>query len=91
LQESYSKTFNDRKDLVVSISQMQLHDVWGQDNFTMLWPIGHYLNVLYGLLKPNAPFNEDGSKKAGVLYIVNQLFAIYFRLNTLRLCKNLLR
>jgi len=40
---------------------------------------------------PNAPFSEDGSKKAGVLYIVNQLFSMYFRLNTLRLCKNLLR
>jgi len=25
----------------------------------------------------------------GVLYIVNQLFSMYFKLNTLRLCKNL--
>jgi nuclear mRNA export protein PCID2/THP1 len=54
LQESYSKTFNDRKEY-----------------------------------RPDAPFDEEGSKKAGVLAIVNQLFAIYFRLNTLRLCKNL--
>lgn len=27
----------------------------------------------------------------GVLYIVNQLFSMYFKLNTLRLCKNLLK
>jgi len=40
---------------------------------------------------PSAPYSEEGSKKAGVLCIVNQLFSIYFRLNTLRLCKNLLR
>mmetsp|Transcript_10615 Transcript_10615/g.22483 ORF Transcript_10615/g.22483 Transcript_10615/m.22483 type:complete len:412 (-) Transcript_10615:36-1271(-) len=40
-------------------------------------------------LRPNEPFSEEGSKKAGVLYIVNQLFSMYFRLNTLRLCKNL--
>jgi nuclear mRNA export protein PCID2/THP1 len=40
---------------------------------------------------PGAVLSEDGSKKAGVLYIVNQLFAMYFKLNTLRLCKNLLR
>jgi len=40
---------------------------------------------------PNAPLDEEGSKKAGVLFIVNQLFSMYFRLNTLRLCKNLLR
>ena len=56
LQESYSKTSNDRKEF-----------------------------------RPNAPLDEEGSKKAGVLAIVNELFAIYFRLNTLRLCKNLLR
>lgn len=56
LQESYSKTSNDRKEFV-----------------------------------PGAPLDEEGSKKAGVLGIVNELFAIYFRLNTLRLCKNLLR
>mmetsp|Transcript_9811 Transcript_9811/g.15079 ORF Transcript_9811/g.15079 Transcript_9811/m.15079 type:complete len:400 (-) Transcript_9811:12-1211(-) len=56
LQDSFSKTLNDRKEFV-----------------------------------PSAPWNEDGSKKAGVLYIVNQLFSMYFRLNTLRLCKNLLR
>lgn len=41
--------------------------------------------------RPNAPLDEEGSKKAGVLLIVNQLFSMYFRLNTLRLCKNLLR
>ena len=56
LQESYSKTSNDRKEF-----------------------------------RPDAPLDEEGSKKAGVLTIVNELFAIYFRLNTLRLCKNLLR
>lgn len=39
----------------------------------------------------NAPLSESGSKKIGVLYIVNLLFAMYFRLNTLRLCKNLVR
>ena len=32
-----------------------------------------------------------GSKKAGVLPIVNELFSMYFRLNILRLCKNLIR
>lgn len=42
-------------------------------------------------LRPNEPFSEEGSKKAGVLYIVNQLFSMYFKLNTLRLCKNLLK
>mmetsp|Transcript_22762 Transcript_22762/g.23099 ORF Transcript_22762/g.23099 Transcript_22762/m.23099 type:complete len:287 (-) Transcript_22762:292-1152(-) len=56
LQESFSKTVNDRKEL-----------------------------------KPNAPLSKDGSKKVGVLFIVNQLFSMYFRLNTLRLCRNLLR
>lgn len=40
---------------------------------------------------PNAPLSEEGSKKVGVLAIVNELFAIYFQLNTLRLCRNLLR
>eukprot|EP00578_Thalassiosira_sp_NH16_P012105 CAMPEP_0181113110 /NCGR_PEP_ID=MMETSP1071-20121207/20173_1 /TAXON_ID=35127 /ORGANISM="Thalassiosira sp., Strain NH16" /LENGTH=413 /DNA_ID=CAMNT_0023197127 /DNA_START=8 /DNA_END=1249 /DNA_ORIENTATION=+ len=42
-------------------------------------------------LRANDPFGEEGSKKAGVLYIVNQLFSMYFRLNTLRLCNNLLK
>ncbi|CAB9498203.1 PCI domain-containing protein 2 homolog [Seminavis robusta] len=57
LQESYSKTSNDRREF-----------------------------------KADAPLDDqEGSKKAGVLKIVNELFAIYFRLNTLRLCKNLLR
>lgn len=41
--------------------------------------------------QPDASLSQDGSKKAGVLYVVNQLFAMYFVLNTLRLCKNLLR
>merc|ERR1711862_594228 len=40
--------------------------------------------------KPDASLNEEGSKKAGVLFIVNNLFSMYFRLNTLRLCRNLL-
>jgi len=43
------------------------------------------------ITKPNESFSEEGSKKAGVLYIVNQLFSMYFQLNTLRLCKNLLK
>lgn len=56
LQESFSRTFNDRKELI-----------------------------------QGAPLDEDGSKKVGVLSVVTELFAIYFRLNTLRLCKNLVR
>ena len=56
LQESFSKTLNDRKEMI-----------------------------------PGASLSSEGSKKVGVLYIVNQLFAMYFRLNTLRLCKNLLK
>lgn len=56
LQDSYSKTFNDRVEY-----------------------------------QPGAPFDSMGSKKAGVLGIVNVLFAMYFRLNILRLCKNLIR
>ena len=57
LQESFSRTFNDRKEL-----------------------------------RPGEDLNDsDGSKKVGVLYIVNELFSIYFSLNTLRLCKNLVR
>lgn len=55
LQESFSRTYNDRNEL-----------------------------------KDDSVSNEN-SKKLGVLGIVNQLFAIYFRLNTLRLCKNLVR
>lgn len=43
------------------------------------------------MFQPDAPFDSNGSKKAGVLTIVNELFAIYFRLNILRLCKNLIR
>eukprot|EP00934_Nitzschia_sp_Nitz4_P006812 Nitzschia sp. Nitz4//scaffold2_size372955//110535//113529//NITZ4_000391-RA/size372955-processed-gene-0.404-mRNA-1//1//CDS//3329546680//6802//frame0 len=56
LQESYSKTINDRTEY-----------------------------------NPSAPYNSAGSKKAGVLPIVNQLIAVYFKLNLLRLCKNLIR
>ena len=56
LQESFSRTFNDRKEF-----------------------------------RPDAPFDDEGSKKAAVLGIVNELFSIYFRLNTLRLCKNLVK
>lgn len=57
LQESFSRTFNDRKEY-----------------------------------NAQAPLNgSDGSKKAGVLGVVNELFLIYFFLNTLRLCKNLVR
>lgn len=56
LQDSYSKTFNDRTEY-----------------------------------QPKAPFNTEGSKKAGVLAVVNELFGMYFRLNLLRLCKNLIR
>lgn len=41
--------------------------------------------------KSDAPYGEEGSKKAGVLGIVNELFAIYFTLNTLRLCMNIIR
>ena len=56
LQDSYSKTFNDRTEY-----------------------------------QPGAPFDNVGSKQAGVLPIVNELFGMYFRLNILRLCKNLIR
>jgi len=56
LQESFSRTYNDRKEY-----------------------------------RPDDGYSEEGSKKAGVLFIVNELFSIYFKLNTLRLCKNLLR
>lgn len=56
LQDSYSKTFNDRTEY-----------------------------------QPGAHFDTMGSKKAGVLPIVNELFGMYFRLNILRLCKNLIR
>jgi len=64
LQESFSKTLNDRKEITVS------------------------MNVGRG---GRGEFSMDGSKIVGVLSIVNWLFAMYFRLNTLRLCKNLLR
>lgn len=35
--------------------------------------------------------DSDGSKKIAVLHIVNELLSIYFSLNTLRLCKNLVK
>ena len=54
--------------------------------------IGRLTNIIFiPEYRPGSPFDEEGSKKAGVLTIVNTLFAIYFRLNTLRLCRNLLR
>jgi nuclear mRNA export protein PCID2/THP1 len=40
---------------------------------------------------PHAPFDNEGSKKAAALGIVNELFAMYFRMNQLRLCKTLIR
>lgn len=63
LQESFSKTLNDRREI-------------GGGG---------------GMGAGQGEWSVDGSKKVGVLYIVNWLFAMYFRLNTLRLCKNLLR
>lgn len=33
----------------------------------------------------------EHNKKLGALFIVNQLFKIYFRLNTIQLCRNLIR
>ena len=41
--------------------------------------------------EPNEKLSTTGSKKCGVLLIVNLLFRIYFKLNKLRLCKNLLK
>ena len=40
---------------------------------------------------PKESLSTTGSKKCGVLLIVNLLFRIYFKLNKLRLCKNLLK
>jgi hypothetical protein len=65
IQESFSRTYNDRKELSAI------------DNFPIQYPI-------YDTI-------ETSSKKVGVVGIVNELFAIYFRLNTLRLCKNLVK
>jgi hypothetical protein len=65
LQESFSRTYNDRKELQ-SIS-----------NFPNNCP--QYTTM------------ESSSKKVGVIGIVNELFIIYFYLNTLRLCKNLIK
>ena len=38
---------------------------------------------------PSSSLSEAGSKKTLVLPVVNLLFASYFKLNTLRLCKNI--
>ena len=54
LQDSYSRTINDRKQFL-----------------------------------PNQPYDQEGSKQSGTVAIVNMLFSAYFRLNTLRLCRNL--
>lgn len=62
LQESFSRTFNDRTPLPEDQHQNRANQ-----------------------------YHESGSKKIGVLAIVNELFSIYFRLNTLRLCRNLVR
>lgn len=59
LQDSYSKTSNDRS----KIAQAS--------------PVGQY--------------DFTGSKKVGTLGVVNELFCIYFALNTLRLCTNLIK
>ena len=40
---------------------------------------------------PDEKLSNTGSKKCGVLAIVNLLFRIYFKLSKLRLCKNLLK
>jgi hypothetical protein len=61
LQESFSRTYNDRTPLSADVNSFA------------------------------SSYDTEGSKKAGVLVIVNELFSIYFRLNTLRLCKNLVR
>ncbi|GKY92251.1 hypothetical protein MPSEU_000196300 [Mayamaea pseudoterrestris] len=65
LQESFSRTFNDRKALPEP----------DNENDAASLPV----------------YSSEGSKKVGVLVIVNELFSIYFRLNTLRLCKNLVK
>eukprot|EP00980_Cylindrotheca_fusiformis_P010719 scaffold2402_cov109-Cylindrotheca_fusiformis.AAC.1 len=76
LQDSYSKTFNDRTEYQVS----EALDAWK-----------FHIEALLTSSKPNSPFDTKGSKKAGVLAIVNELFGMYFRLNILRLCKNLIK
>jgi len=37
-----------------------------------------------------SPFDTHGSKKSGVLAIVNELFSMYFRINNLKGCKNII-
>lgn len=67
LQESFSRTYNDRKELRAVQFDTNHRD------------------------RPILDDRDSSSKKAGVLGIVNELFSIYFRLNTLRLCKNLVK
>ena len=100
LQDSYSKTFNDRTEYQVSTLR---HKWCGSSSYVPLPPTlvapfsflvtahhhSHPLSFLPS--QPNTPFDTQGSKKAGVLTIVNELFSCYFRLNILRLCKNLIR
>ena len=59
LQDTFSKSLNDRTEFVISDTE--------------------------------SPLSATGSKKALVLSVVNYLFASYFKLNTLRLCKNVQR
>jgi len=77
LQDSYSKTFCDRKEVTVRPTRKPLAQRSPQKT-----------NVSE---KSNTVFDSNGSKKVAVLPIVNQLCAMYFRLNILRLCKNLTR
>lgn len=83
LQDSYSKTFNDRTEYQVSIGRKSSFPNFLHPS-TRLW-------IFSFSSQPGAPYDSQGSKKAGVLSIVNELFAMYFRLNILRLCKNLIR
>jgi hypothetical protein len=82
LQASYSKTLNDRVELKVSQALYQ---------YIVSFDIRQLKTSCPKPPQPNEPLSEEGSKKVGVLYIVNQLFSMYFQLNTLRLCKNLLK
>lgn len=84
LQASYSKTLNDRVELKVSIMLIKF-------NMSRHYTSTLHCAYLARFPQPSEPLSEEGSKKVGVLYIVNQLFSMYFQLNTLRLCKNLLK
>jgi hypothetical protein len=86
LQASYSKTLNDRVEMKVRTWSFILCCSIGYQFFYTSSQLSHKI-----LSQPNEPLSEEGSKKVGVLYIVNQLFCMYFQLNTLRLCKNLLK